>query len=161
MVVQCNERWLYCRPVVKVADAPQLECGTSGGVTDKDHGKWYREMFGPSVTAGILKDLGSGGLSQQSCIRPAFNACAAERRDTVRDVMELLAYYVTQLLAFSASRISDLLHYCLRNGKTDLRLFSGACARQPQLGSLRVVGEFKCQRLGRGVERDLLHCLPI
>lgn len=27
----------------------------AGTVTDMEHGKWYREMFSPSVTAGILK----------------------------------------------------------------------------------------------------------
>lgn len=26
-----------------------------GDVVDKDHGPWYRELFGPSITAGILK----------------------------------------------------------------------------------------------------------
>jgi Fic family protein len=26
----------------------------SGSVTDKDHGKWYRELFSPSVTTGII-----------------------------------------------------------------------------------------------------------
>ena len=26
-----------------------------GAVADDDHGDWYREMFGPSVTAGLLK----------------------------------------------------------------------------------------------------------
>jgi len=26
-----------------------------GTVADKDHGTWYRELFGPSVSAGILK----------------------------------------------------------------------------------------------------------
>ena len=32
-----------------------LEGENPGQVVDKDHGKWYRELFAPSVSAGILK----------------------------------------------------------------------------------------------------------
>jgi hypothetical protein len=37
-----------------------------GAVVDKDHGDWYRELFGPSVSAGILKpsDLAGYRISQ-------------------------------------------------------------------------------------------------
>jgi hypothetical protein len=32
-----------------------------GNVVDEDHGTWYREMFGPSVTAGLLKPADLAG----------------------------------------------------------------------------------------------------
>jgi hypothetical protein len=32
-----------------------LEGGNAGDVVRQDHGTWYRELFGPSVTAGIVK----------------------------------------------------------------------------------------------------------
>ena len=32
-----------------------LEGENPGAVSDEDHGDWYREMFGPSVTAGLLQ----------------------------------------------------------------------------------------------------------
>jgi Fic family protein len=38
-----------------------LRDGIPGNVVDDDHGKWYREMFGPSVTAGILKPADLAG----------------------------------------------------------------------------------------------------
>lgn len=33
----------------------------AGSVADKDHGVWYRELFGPSVTAGILQPADLAG----------------------------------------------------------------------------------------------------
>ena len=38
-----------------------LRDGIPGNVVDDDHGIWYREMFGPSVTAGILKPADLAG----------------------------------------------------------------------------------------------------
>ncbi|WP_129777205.1 Fic family protein [Peristeroidobacter soli] len=38
------------RSIEKVLDGAQ-----AGAVADQDHATWYRELFGPSVTAGILK----------------------------------------------------------------------------------------------------------
>ena len=32
-----------------------LEGANAGDVVQQDHGTWYRELFGPSVTAGIVK----------------------------------------------------------------------------------------------------------
>jgi hypothetical protein len=60
-----------------------------GLVADEDHGIWYREMFGPSVTAGILKpaDL-SGYRNGQVYIRRSMHVplnCEA-----VRDAMPAL-----------------------------------------------------------------------
>ena len=32
-----------------------LKGGNPGEVADEDHGTWYRELFAPSVTVGLLK----------------------------------------------------------------------------------------------------------
>jgi fido (protein-threonine AMPylation protein) len=40
---------------VKASVAKVLEHQNAGTVADADHGDWYRELFGPSVTAGILR----------------------------------------------------------------------------------------------------------
>ena len=38
-----------------------LKGGNAGDITDKDHGRWYREMFGPSVNVGILEESDLAG----------------------------------------------------------------------------------------------------
>jgi hypothetical protein len=60
-----------------------------GVVTDKDHGRWYRELFGPGVTAGILKasDL-AGYRNSPVYIRRSMHVPPSA--NTVRDVMPLL-----------------------------------------------------------------------
>lgn len=40
---------------VKKSVLSVLERNNPGEVADTDHGSWYRELFGPSVTAGIIK----------------------------------------------------------------------------------------------------------
>jgi hypothetical protein len=64
--------------------------GENGGVvTDKDHGEWYRELFGPSVTAGILKSSDLAGYRNSPVyIRRSMHVPPSA--DTVRDVMPLL-----------------------------------------------------------------------
>ena len=64
--------------------------GENGGlVTDKDHGKWYRELFGPSITAGILKTSDLAGYRNSPVyIRRSMHVPPSA--DTVRDVMPLL-----------------------------------------------------------------------
>lgn len=64
--------------------------GTNAGmIADKDHGDWYRELFAPSVAAGILKaaDL-AGYRSQQVYISGSKHIPL--NNDAVRDVMPLL-----------------------------------------------------------------------
>ena len=60
-----------------------------GLVADEDHGIWYREMFAPSVTAGILKpaDL-SGYRNGQVYIRRSMHVPL--NYDAVRDAMPAL-----------------------------------------------------------------------
>jgi fido (protein-threonine AMPylation protein) len=58
----------------------------SGQVADEDHGTWYREMFAPSVIAGLLKpgDL-AGYRNGQVYIRHSMHVPL--NRDAVRDAM--------------------------------------------------------------------------
>lgn len=60
-----------------------------GRVADEDHGDWYREMFGPSVAAGILrpKDL-VGYRTHQVYIRRSMHVPL--NKDAVRDAMPAL-----------------------------------------------------------------------
>jgi hypothetical protein len=57
-----------------------------GLVADEDHGTWYREMFAPSVTAGLLKpsDL-AGYRNGQVYIRRSMHV--PPNREAVRDAM--------------------------------------------------------------------------
>jgi len=66
----------------------------SGRVVKKDHQQWYRELFAPSVTAGILaaKDLagyrnGSVFIRQSMHVPPNYEAV---RRDLLPTFFELL-----------------------------------------------------------------------
>lgn len=66
-----------------------LQGENSGVVTDADHGQWYRELFGPSVTAGILRagDL-AGYRNNQVYIGQSKHVPI--NKDGVRDVMPTL-----------------------------------------------------------------------
>jgi len=61
----------------------------AGAVADDDHRAWYREMFAPSVTAGILKpsDL-AGYRNGQVYIRQSMHVPL--NREAVRDAMPAL-----------------------------------------------------------------------
>jgi len=63
-----------------------LEGKNPGAVADEDHGDWYREMFGPSVTAGLLRaaDL-AGYRNDQVYIRHSMHV--PPRHEAVRDYM--------------------------------------------------------------------------
>lgn len=57
-----------------------------GLVADQDHGTWYRELFAPSVTAGILKPADLAGYrSSQVYIRKSMHVPL--NREAVRDAM--------------------------------------------------------------------------
>jgi len=60
-----------------------------GAVSYDDHGDWYREMFGPGVTAGLLRtgDL-AGYRSDQVYIRRSMHV--PPRYEAVRDCMPVL-----------------------------------------------------------------------
>jgi hypothetical protein len=58
----------------------------SGLVSDEDHGTWYREMFAPSLTAGLLKPADLAGYRHgQVYIRRSMHVPL--NRDAVRDAM--------------------------------------------------------------------------
>jgi hypothetical protein len=58
----------------------------AGSVADKDHGGWYRELFGPSVTAGILRPADLAGYrSGPVYIRRSMHVPPS--RESVRELM--------------------------------------------------------------------------
>jgi len=70
--------------IVKILDGE-----SAAKVTDYEHGDWYRELFGPSVTIGLLKpsDL-AGYRNKQVFIGKSKHTPI--NKDGVRDVMPLL-----------------------------------------------------------------------
>ena len=63
-----------------------LEGENPGAVSDDDHGAWYREMFGPSVTAGLLQTADLAGYrNDQVYIRRSMHV--PPRYEAVRDCM--------------------------------------------------------------------------
>jgi hypothetical protein len=57
-----------------------------GQVADEDHGTWYRELFAPSVTAGLLKPADLAGYrNSQIYIRKSMHVPL--NREAVRDAM--------------------------------------------------------------------------
>ncbi len=63
-----------------------LEGENPGAVSDDDHGDWYREMFGPNVTAGFLQTTDLAGYRNgQVYIRRSMHV--PPRYEAVRDCM--------------------------------------------------------------------------
>ena len=63
-----------------------LEGENPGAVSDADHGDWYREMFGPSITTGLLRTADLAGYrNDQVYIRRSMHV--PPRYDAVRDCM--------------------------------------------------------------------------
>jgi hypothetical protein len=63
-----------------------LERVNPGLVADEDHGTWYRELFAPSVTAGLLKPADLAGYRNgQVYIRKSMHVPL--NREAVRDAM--------------------------------------------------------------------------
>lgn len=75
--------------VVKESVIQILKGENAGKVVDNDHGDWYRELFAPSVTVGLLKasDL-AGYRNIQVYIGQSKHTPV--NKDGVRDVMPLL-----------------------------------------------------------------------
>jgi len=72
--------------VVRESVRKVLQGCNSGTVSDDDHGDWYRELFGPSVTAGILRAANLAGYrNDQVFIRRSMHV--PPRREAVRDCM--------------------------------------------------------------------------
>lgn len=74
---------------VKKSVIALLEGGNAGAIASEDHRRWYRELFGPSVQAGLLKatDL-AGYRGHQVYITNSLHTPL--NVDAVRDVMPVL-----------------------------------------------------------------------
>jgi len=74
---------------VKASINAVLKGKNAGDVVDMDHGEWYRELFTPSVTAGILEasDL-AGYRNGQVYIKGSMHTPLSS--DAVRDAMPVL-----------------------------------------------------------------------
>jgi len=65
-----------------------LEGDNPGAIGDDDHGNWYREMFGPGVTAGLLRTTDLAGYrSDQVYIRRSMHV--PPRHEAVWDCMQV------------------------------------------------------------------------
>ena len=72
--------------VVEKSIGRVLKGENPGAVAEEDHREWYREMFAPSVTAGILKPADLAGYRNgQVYIRQSMHVPL--NRDAVRDAM--------------------------------------------------------------------------
>lgn len=71
---------------VKETVSRTLQGANAGDAAQADHGTWYREMFGPSVTAGILKPVDLAGYRNG----PVFirqSMYVPPRSEAVRELM--------------------------------------------------------------------------
>lgn len=74
---------------VRQSLAPVLRGENPGAVADDDHGTWYRELFSPSVTTGLLKPADLAGYrTDQIFIRHSKHVPPS--KDAVRDLMPAL-----------------------------------------------------------------------
>ena len=81
----------YWQAFQKVKDTVSrvVQGANAGEVAQADHGSWYREMFGPSVTAGILKPADLAGYrSGPVFIRQSMHV--PPRSEAVRELMPSL-----------------------------------------------------------------------
>ena len=74
---------------MKASVEKALRGDSAGGVSREDHGEWYRRLFGPSVTAGIIRaaDL-AGYRSGPVYIRRSMHV--PPPREAVSDCMPVL-----------------------------------------------------------------------
>lgn len=66
-----------------------LDGQNAGKVVDADHGDWYRELFGPSVSVGLLKPSDLAGY-RSSQVYIGGSKHRPVNKDGVRDLMPLL-----------------------------------------------------------------------
>jgi fido (protein-threonine AMPylation protein) len=80
---------------VKKSVEKVLKGENAGNVTGRDHAEWYRELFSPSVTAGLIRAADLAGYRTG----PVFirnSRHVPPSREAVRDVMPLLFELLTQ-----------------------------------------------------------------
>jgi hypothetical protein len=66
-----------------------LEGKNAGEIADMEHGDWYRELFGPSVTAGLLKTSDLAGYRNHQ-VYIGQSKHVPLNREAVRDAMPVL-----------------------------------------------------------------------
>jgi hypothetical protein len=77
--------WLAFQ-AIQISVGKVLRGENPGQVADEDHGTWYRELFAPSVTAGLLKPADLAGYRNgQVYIRKSMHVPL--NREAVRDAM--------------------------------------------------------------------------
>jgi hypothetical protein len=80
--------WLAFQ-AVQISVSRVLRGENPGQVADEDHGTWYRELFAPSVTAGLLKPADLAGYrNDQVYIRKSMHVPL--NREAVKDAMPAL-----------------------------------------------------------------------
>lgn len=77
------------REKVKNSIIQILKGENAGTVMDNDHGDWYRELFAPSVAAGILKTVDLAGYRNDQ-VYIGGSKHVPLNKEAVRDVMPLL-----------------------------------------------------------------------
>ena len=81
--------YLQAFKAVKASIGRILDGENSGDVADQDHSEWYRELFAPSVSAGILEPADLAGYrNDQVYIRRSKHVPPGQR--AVRDMMPAL-----------------------------------------------------------------------
>ena len=71
--------WLAFQSVQRAVEKV-LRGENPGQVADDDHGTWYRELFAPSVTTGLLRAFRPRRLSQWAGLHPQVDARSSESR---------------------------------------------------------------------------------
>jgi hypothetical protein len=72
-----------------------LKGGDAGKIADNDHGVWYRELFGPSVAAGLLKPADLAGYrNHQVYIGGSLHTPL--NKEALRDAMPVLFDLLTE-----------------------------------------------------------------
>jgi hypothetical protein len=86
--------WLAYQEVQKSLDAV-LRGENPGAVADEDHGAWYRELFAPGVTAGLLRPADLAGYRNGPVfIRRSMHVPPSH--EAVRDAMPVFFEMLTQ-----------------------------------------------------------------
>ena len=86
--------WLAYQEVLKSLSAV-LKGENPGAVADEDHGAWYRALFAPSVTAGLLRPADLAGYRGGSVfIRRSMHVPPSS--EAVRDAMPLFFELLTE-----------------------------------------------------------------
>jgi len=90
---------------VQISIGSIIEGANAGTVTDNDHGTWYREMFAPSVGAGILKASDLAGYRNQ----PVFIRGSKHVPPSMEAVRDLMPTFFDLLAAEESAAVRIVL----------------------------------------------------